>query len=88
MVTVEEPPLAIHTIPLYLFKPFPSISTFFMHVLLHPILPSYSWLSSTTMSHFLHKPFLLHYYAMIRIFFFLFSLLYFFSLFFLTTFLW
>ena len=41
MATAEEsPPLPIHTLPPCLFKPLPSISNSFMHLLFYPILPS------------------------------------------------
>ena len=50
MATAEEPsPLPIHTLPPCLFNPFPFMIN--MHVLLHPILPSYIWPSFFPRSH-------------------------------------
>ena len=48
--------IPIHTLPPYWFKPSPSISNSFIHVLLYPIVSSYKWpLSPPTHIYFLHK---------------------------------
>ena len=71
MATAEEPPPFLFH--LCLFNLSPSISNFFMHVLLYPILPFYNcWLSSPpktlSFTHicFLHKHFTLLFFHMTK----------------------